>query len=409
MFCWLGYFLTYFGRLNLSVAMSALQQQFSSGAAAVGLAGSVFFWIYAVGKLVNGYAGDFLNNRQQVFFGLLVSGAANAAIGFAPDIRVLILCWAVNGFAQSAIWCNMIGLIAHWFYEDQHAGAAVWLSTSMVGGTLAGWGICGFLIRAVSWRWVFLIPGAALMAFSLVWRVCVKNTAVEAGFTEFQSVRVLDAASALLEQAGRDRGIRETGRFILTSGLVWIILACLAQGVIKDGIGLWGPVMIQDSYGVDAGTASFLLLFVPVMNFAGISAVGVISRKWKLREETLAAFLMALSVIILAGLQTVMGKSLAAGVLLLGGISAVMYGVNTLLLGVFPLRFARVNRASFVSGLLDFCSYMAAGLSSVFSGIVIQWGLGWNRVFGAWIGLTAAGVGALLGFIIIEKRLEKKT
>ena len=57
--------------------------------------------------------------------------------------------------------------------------------------------------------------------------------------------------------------------------------------------------------------------------------------------------------------------------------------------------FARANRASFVSGLLDFCSYVAAGLSSVFSGLVIQLGLGWNSVFLVWMALTVMGIGAL--------------
>ena len=153
--------------------------------------------------------------------------------------------------------------------------------------------------------------------------------------------------------------------------------------------------MIQDIYGVDAGTASFLLLFIPVMNFMGITLVGMIQRNRLLKEETLVVIMMVLSVFILAGLRVFMGKSLAAGVLLLGGVSAVMYGVNTILLGVFPLRFARANRASFVSGLLDFCSYVAAGLSSVLSGLVIQLGLGWNSVFLVWLALTVVGIGAL--------------
>ena len=72
LFCWTGYFLTYFGRLNLSVAMNAMALEFASGAAVIGLTGSVFFWVYAVGKLVNGYAGDYLDNRHQVVFVLMV-------------------------------------------------------------------------------------------------------------------------------------------------------------------------------------------------------------------------------------------------------------------------------------------------------------------------------------------------
>lgn len=101
LFCWTGYFLTYFGRLNLSVAMNAMALEFASGAAVIGLTGSVFFWVYAVGKLVNGYAGDYLDNRHQVFFGLMVSGAANVAIGFVHNIWIIILLWAVNGLRRA--------------------------------------------------------------------------------------------------------------------------------------------------------------------------------------------------------------------------------------------------------------------------------------------------------------------
>ncbi len=111
-----------------------------------------------------------------------------------------------------------------------------------------------------------------LILFALLWKTYVKNTAVEAGFTDFQSVRVMKPSAAFLEHTDSSSGIgNRLGKFILASGLIWIILACLAQGVIKDGIGLWGPTMIQDIYGVDAGTASFLLLFIPVMNFMGIT------------------------------------------------------------------------------------------------------------------------------------------
>ena len=63
--------------------------------------------------------------------------------------------------------------------------------------------------------------------------------------------------------------------------------------------------MIQDIYGVDAGTASFLLLFIPVMNFMGITLVGMIQRKRLLKEETLVVIMMILSVFILAGLRAV--------------------------------------------------------------------------------------------------------
>ena len=385
--CWVAYFLTYLGRMNLSVALSALEAQFQSGKAAVGLLGSLFFWVYAVGKLANGYLGDKANNRWQVFFGLAVSGAANLLIGFAGNIWLVTLLWGINGFAQSALWCNIISLVSHWYYPRQHANIAVWLSTSMVGGALAGWGGCGWLIGHLPWQWVFIVPGVILIGFGVVWLLLMKNKASDAGFE--------GVGTPLTPAGGKTASKQPVWKFVFTAGLVPIIVACLAQGVIKDGIGLWGPTMVQDAYALDAGTASFLLLFIPVMNFFGISAAGALQSKFKMSDFAASVALMAAGAGCIVGLRVFMGRSLVGGVVWLGLASAVMYGVNTVLLGVFPLRFARAGRVSFVSGLLDFSSYLAAGLSSVFAGYVLDKGLGWNSVFVMWLVLTLLGIAAL--------------
>lgn len=108
--------------------MGALEAWFDSGKAAVGLLGSLFFGVYAAGKLLNGYRGDRADNRRQIFCGLAVSGICNLGIGFAGRLWIIMILWALNGFAQSALWCNIISLVSHWFYPRQHANIAVWLS-----------------------------------------------------------------------------------------------------------------------------------------------------------------------------------------------------------------------------------------------------------------------------------------
>lgn len=164
--------------------MGALEAWFDSGKAAVGLLGSLFFGVYAAGKLLNGYRGDRADNRRQIFCGLAVSGICNLGIGFAGRLWVIMILWALNGFAQSALWCNIISLVSHWFYPRQHANIAVWLSTSMVGGALAGWGVCGWLIRCLPWQWVFRLPGLTLLCFSACWLAFSKNRASDVGFSD---------------------------------------------------------------------------------------------------------------------------------------------------------------------------------------------------------------------------------
>ena len=52
--CYLAYTFIYIGRLNLTMASPALKSQNIFTSAQIGLLGSVFFVVYALGRLVNG-------------------------------------------------------------------------------------------------------------------------------------------------------------------------------------------------------------------------------------------------------------------------------------------------------------------------------------------------------------------
>ena len=88
--CWLTYAAYYFGRVNLAVALPVLGGDLGWSPTALGLLGSVFYWVYAAGQLVNGALGDRLSARRFVAIGLALSGALNVLfstsrlLGIAP-------------------------------------------------------------------------------------------------------------------------------------------------------------------------------------------------------------------------------------------------------------------------------------------------------------------------------------
>jgi sugar phosphate permease len=83
--------------------------------------------------------------------------------------------------------------------------------------------------------------------------------------------------------------------------------------------------------------------------------------------------------------------SIVIGVILLGCCSALMFGANTLLLGVIPMRFAKYNKASSAAGFFDFSSYMGAGIAGFVTGSISEhWG--WNGALVMWIIIALAGV-----------------
>lgn len=62
--CWVAYASLYFGRVNLSVSIPQIQDAFRWSKGQIGLVGTLFFWIYGIGQLINGNIGDKISSTQ---------------------------------------------------------------------------------------------------------------------------------------------------------------------------------------------------------------------------------------------------------------------------------------------------------------------------------------------------------
>ena len=112
---WLTYAGFYLGRVNLAVALPALQNHFGWTRSEAGLIGSAFFWLYAIGQLINGALGDRWNPRYFVAAGLIASALMNLAFGFSNALPLFILIWGANGYVQSTGWGPIMRTLSNWF------------------------------------------------------------------------------------------------------------------------------------------------------------------------------------------------------------------------------------------------------------------------------------------------------
>ena len=86
-----------------------------------------------------------------------------------------------------------------------------------------------------------------------------------------------------------------------------------------------------------------------------------------------------------------LGKFLWLDVLFFSLISALLCGVNTLLLTFIPLRLSACGRSSSVAGLFNFFAYLGAGSSGILSGAFVdRWG--WSSTVLLWAGLCLLGI-----------------
>ena len=86
-----------------------------------------------------------------------------------------------------------------------------------------------------------------------------------------------------------------------------------------------------------------------------------------------------------------LGKFLWLDVLFFSLISALLCGVNALLLTFIPLRLSACGRTSSVAGLFNFFAYLGAGCSGILSGTLVdRWG--WGSTILLWGSLCILGI-----------------
>ncbi len=402
--CWLTYTICYFGRVNLSITLSQLATFHGVDKVAVGLIGSCFFWSYAIGQLTSGFLAEKVNTRYFIFAGLFLSGLCNGLFGFATSLPLQIVIWTINGLAQSTLWCSIVKIFSFWYSRKQIRGLSIYISTSMLFGYISAWGGLGYVQRFLPFQWTFYIPSAILIVFSLIWLLLARETPEHAGFA-YGDVESL--ATTPVEGGGAPMPTAKSPllKLFLTPLMLFTVIVCFAQGIIKDGIGSWGPTLIEETQNVKLSGASFFVLLIPIMSFVGLLLARLLGIWFKHNNFKTVSFLLILGAAFMFGLLIFVGSGMWIALILLSLTAAMMYGANSIMLGAVPMEYARYGRAAFMSGFLDFASYLAAGVSILISGSIVEGG-GWNGVFLFWGVIMAAGfVCAVLAIPIYRKKM----
>lgn len=396
--CWCAYAVIYIGRYNLSLAIPAIQDFLGVNKSQIGLLGGLFLWIYGTGQLINGFIGDKVSARMYIFIGLLVTAVANLAFGFSLSLAVMCIIWSINGFFQSMIWGPISKTLTHWVPPEKKNFAAVLISTSGVGGTLITYLIAGQMLARLNWKWAFWIPSIIIFAYSFIWLAFAKNRPEDIGLASINSEISVDKSISCSNNYTLWEVIKKTR-------LWFVIIACFAQAIVKDGINLWAPTFLLETHKLDIKTTSGFITVIPILSFAGMIFAGWLNKKFNYQEKTATAVLFIAGVVMIIGFTTLGSRNAIWGVIFLGLSSAMMNGANSLLLGIVPMNFARYNKVSAIAGLLDFASYLISGFAAAITGFVLDLS-GWGGILVFWIIATIIGTIALvIGQIYDNKSL----
>ncbi|OQY34425.1 MAG: hypothetical protein B6241_04810 [Spirochaetaceae bacterium 4572_59] len=395
LFSWFAYASAYLVRTNISIALPQMAKSLEWNNTTIGIVGSIFFWMYALGQLINGHLGDKVNSKLFIFTGLCVSSLLNIIVGFSQNFFLITILWALNGFFLSMLWGPMVKTFSYWFSKEKQTKIAVGISTSMIGGYLISWGVVGVIMYYTSWQYAFWIPGAIVLIYSFIWLINMKNHPEDVGLVSpnhyQRKVEGQNGAISLIK--------------IIKDTKLWLIaIACIAQGVIKDGITLWGPTFLLQTQDLDPKIIMVLSLFIPFLSLLGIFFAGWLNEKLGFQEKRTIKYLIMGAIFNTFILYLYSSVNVYVSTLAISFAAAFMYGANSLLLTIIPLKYLKYHKVSAVAGFLDFSSYMGAALTGVLTGFMVD-KFGWTSIFLLWSVFAVSGIVS----IAISGKYEKQS
>lgn len=131
-----------------------------------------FLSAYAAGMFFAGHAGDRLDLRRLLAFGMLGSGIATAAFGLGFWLQIhrlgfYLMVQIVGGLFQSIGWPCVVAVMGNWFGKSKRGFImGVWNSNSSVGNIVGS--VIASSVLEFGWGWSFILPAILIVVLGIV-------------------------------------------------------------------------------------------------------------------------------------------------------------------------------------------------------------------------------------------------
>ena len=376
------YMFLYNGRQNINLVLTQMAEAFGSTTAAMGAVSSALFWCYAMGQLINGRLGAFFGYKRFMMFGVAASAVLNVVISFQHSIPVIAVLWGLNGYCQSMIWSNGIGVMNKWWPKKKR-GFASGFATALSGlaqvMTYLTILLCMEMNPEWGWRAGFRLPMLPMLVALIPFAIFFKTKPEDVGLKPFEEE---DQASARRD-AELAADIEKKG-FLYPYKVLFsepkVIVFCLISaiaGVGRYGLLTWVPTYFQETMGLSIKQGILSSILLPAGQACAMFVFPLITDKvFKGKREPMLALASVVTFCGMVCFPLIKTQLPASAMLLLVGISGMVTGVIWAIAGDMGGR----AFSSTVVGVLDWAVYMGAAVQASVFGFVKDT-FGWPAIF----------------------------
>ena len=271
-----AYTLYYVCRMTLGVVKQPLIDGGILTAGQLGIIGSAFYFVYAVGKFANGFIADYCNIRRFMAVGIGISAAVNLLLGIlgllngplgfgsAVMLVTFTLLWGVNGWVQSMGSPPGTISLSRWFpLSSRGRFYSIFSSTPQLGKSVSMM-MTGVIVAAAGWQWGFLAAAVAGVMGLLISVIFIADTPESQGLPSVQElsgeeVRKIDEQPTKVLQ-----------KWVFRHPGIWVIAISTAfLYITQHAVSDWGVLFLQKQKGFSLEKATQVIGLAEIFGVAG--------------------------------------------------------------------------------------------------------------------------------------------
>ncbi|MFH1005928.1 MAG: MFS transporter [Candidatus Latescibacterota bacterium] len=403
---WVTYASFYLCRVNMAVALPGIMDAFGFSKTDVGMIGSTFFILYAIGQFVSGQLGDKWGARRMIPVGIFASAALNAWFAFSSSLTAMCVIWGFNGIFQSVGWAPSVKTLANWFPTRVRGKISGLYGSCFQIGNVVSWLLAGYLASRWGWQAVFWVPSIAFALFGVHAWVRIRNAPEDVGLPPIEEYEQFggfaphndssEERARIREKGDQHAGFAFTMRCTLGNPKAWCAgLAYLFLSVVGYGFMFWAPTYLSEVHGVSISRAAIKAMVIPLSGVVAAFLAGwMTDRFFGSRRAPVVVGLMIFAGVFLWFFPFIPVSRSVVNLCALGLIGGAAISAQTLIVTGMAMDIGTRKAASSVTGFIDALGYVGATLTGVGTGWLIEH-TNWTVCFHAWAGSVWVGAGLM--------------
>eukprot|EP00877_Chromochloris_zofingiensis_P007547 jgi/Chrzof1/3045/Cz12g09150.t1 len=221
--CFVAFMLCNMDRVNMSVAILPMSQQYAWDSKTVGLVQSSFFWGYLLTQVLGGMWADRFGGKIVLGLGVMWWSLATAFTPIAAKfgLPALLFARALMGVGEGVAMPAMNNMLSKWVPVRERSRSLALVYSGMFIGSILGLALSPHMIQSLGWPSVFYVFGSWGVVWYTVWNKRAASTPAE---------------DPLLSQAEKSYILANTSRSskarsipwgqLLSRKEVWAIILC---------------------------------------------------------------------------------------------------------------------------------------------------------------------------------------